>query len=93
MQQWYYDMMLESRNSSLLDNGLVNIFPWKRTHATVEERCFLWRISAAVNQYATIQEAVFSLGAAPRLYKEDLKKLKLELRESPELAVGRIIEK
>jgi predicted transcriptional regulator len=29
-------------------------------------------ISAAVNQQATISEAVFSVGAAPRLYNEDL---------------------
>jgi hypothetical protein len=61
-------------------------------------------ISAAVNQHTTIEDAVFSVGAAPRLYKEDLRLLELELRsrigscsrelrESPELAVGRIIEK
>jgi hypothetical protein len=29
-------------------------------------------ISAAVNQHATIEEAVFSVGAALRLYDEDL---------------------
>jgi hypothetical protein len=29
---------------------------------------------------------VFSEGAAPRLYKEDLRQLESELRESPELA-------
>jgi hypothetical protein len=46
-----------------------------------------------VNQHATTDEAVFSVGAAPRLYNEDLRQLELELRESPELAVGRIIEK
>jgi hypothetical protein len=50
-------------------------------------------ISAAFNQYATIEEAVFSVGAAPRLYNENLRQLQLELRESPELAVGRIIGK
>jgi hypothetical protein len=88
-------MMSESRNSSLLGNGSVNTLPWMRTRATilVEERCFLWCISAAVNQHTTIEEAVFSVGAAPRLYNEDLKQLELELRGSPELAVGRIIEK
>jgi hypothetical protein len=31
---------------------------------------------------------VFSVGAAPRLYNEDLRQLELKLRESPELAVG-----
>jgi hypothetical protein len=62
-------------------------------------------ISAAVNQHATIEEVVFVVGAAPRLYNEDLTQLELELsrvpdlavatencQESPELAVGRIIE-
>jgi hypothetical protein len=38
-------------------------------------------------------EAVFSVGAAPRLYIEDLWQLELEFRESLELVVGRIIEK
>jgi hypothetical protein len=50
-------------------------------------------ISAAVNQLATVEEAVFSVGVAPRLYNENLRQLELELRESLELAVGRIIEK
>jgi hypothetical protein len=36
---------------------------------------------------------VFSVEPAPRLYNEDLKQVGLELRESPELAVGSIIEK
>jgi hypothetical protein len=33
-------------------------------------------ISATVNQHATIEEAVFSVGAAPRLYNEDLRQLR-----------------
>jgi hypothetical protein len=33
----YCDMMLESRSSPLLSNGLVNTFPQKQMHATVEE--------------------------------------------------------
>jgi hypothetical protein len=33
---------------------------------------------------------VFSVGAAPSLYNEDLRQLEFELRGSPELAVGRI---
>jgi hypothetical protein len=36
-------------------------------------------ISAAVNQHATIEAAVFSLGATPILYNEDLTQLELEL--------------
>jgi hypothetical protein len=51
------------------------------------------RISAAVNLQATIEEVVFSVGAALRLYDKDLRQLELELRESPALAVGTIIEK
>jgi hypothetical protein len=33
-------------------------------------------ISAAVNQQATIEKAVFSLGTAPRLYNEDFGQLR-----------------
>jgi hypothetical protein len=50
-------------------------------------------ISIAVSQHATIEEAVFSVGVAPRLYNEDFKQLESELRVSPVMAVGRIIEK
>jgi hypothetical protein len=46
-----------------------------------------------VSQHATIEEAVYSVGAAPRLYNEDLRPVELELTEAPELAVGRLIEK
>jgi hypothetical protein len=46
-----------------------------------------------VNQHAAIEEEVFSVEAAPRLYNEDLRHTELELRQSPELAVGRIIDK
>jgi hypothetical protein len=57
-----------------------------------------------VNQHATIEEAVFSVGAAPRLCNNGLTQLELELspgvgsfsrelRDFPELAVGRIVEK
>jgi hypothetical protein len=35
-------------------------------------------IFAAVNQHATIEEAVFSVEAAPRLYNEDIMQLELE---------------
>jgi hypothetical protein len=96
-------MTPKSRNSLLLGNSSVNTFPRKRTRATIEELCFLFsaplsllrngavNISAAVNQHATIDEAVFSVGAAPSPYNEDLMQLELELRESPELAVGKIM--
>jgi hypothetical protein len=43
-------------------------------------------ISAAVNQDAKIEEAVFSVGAAIMLYNEDLTQLKLEFSSVPELA-------
>jgi hypothetical protein len=33
-------------------------------------------ISAAVNHHATIEEVVFSMGAAPGLYNEDLRQLR-----------------
>lgn len=39
----------------------------------------------AVNQHAAVEEAVFSVGVAPRLYSEDITQLELELGESPEL--------
>jgi hypothetical protein len=45
-------------------------------------------ISAAANQHATIEEAVFSVGAALRLYNEDLTQLELELSRVPELAIA-----
>jgi dephospho-CoA kinase len=50
-------------------------------------------ISAAVSQHAIIEEAVFSVWVAPRLYNEDLTQLELlvELSCVPELAVGRIM--
>jgi hypothetical protein len=53
------------------------------------QRCCV-HASAAVNQHATIEEAVFSAEAAPRPYNEELRRLEWELRESVESAVGRI---
>jgi hypothetical protein len=40
-----------------------------------------------MNQHTTIEEAVFSVRTAPRLYNEDLRQLELELRKSLEAAV------
>jgi hypothetical protein len=88
-------MTPESRNSSLLGNGLVNTFLLKRTRnnrravfsvvraALVDKQRCGKHISAAVNQHTTIQEAVFSVGAAPRLYNKDLPHLELELSRVP----------
>jgi predicted RNase H-like HicB family nuclease len=45
-------------------------------------------ISTVVNQGATIEEVVFSVGTALRLYKEDFTQLELELSRVPELAVA-----
>jgi hypothetical protein len=64
----YCDMTPESRNSSLLGNGSVNIFSRKRTHATIEE-------------------AVLSVGADPRLYNEDLRQLRTMARKESHCAV------
>jgi hypothetical protein len=36
-------------------------------------------VSTAVNQHGTIEEAVFSVEAAPRLYNQDLRQPELEL--------------
>jgi hypothetical protein len=54
---------------------------WARTSRVATQRCGK-HISAAVNQRATIWETVFSMGAAPRLYNENLTQPELELRES-----------
>jgi hypothetical protein len=70
----YCKMTPESRNSSLLGNGSVNTFLWKRTGARIKEWRFVWS-SAAVNQHATIEAGVFSVRASPRLYNEDLRQL------------------
>jgi hypothetical protein len=76
------------RNSSLLGNDLVNTFTRKRmrngrravfsvvhVEFVATQRCGT-HISAAVNQHATIEETVFSVGAASRLYNEDLRQLR-----------------
>jgi hypothetical protein len=79
-------MTPESRNSSLLDNDSVNTGTRKRTLArrlvfsvvsaelVATQRCDE-NVSATVNQHATTDETVFSVGAAPRLYNEDLRQL------------------
>jgi hypothetical protein len=84
-------MTSESRNSSLLGNGSLNTFPRKRKRNSrravfsVDSAAFVAtqrcceNISAAVNQYVTIEEAVLSVGAVPRLYNEDLTHLELKL--------------
>jgi hypothetical protein len=92
-------MTPESRNSSLLGNGSVNTVPRKGTRnnrravfsavsaALVATQQCCRHISAAVNQHAILGEAMFSVGAAPRLYNEGLRELELELRESLEMAL------
>jgi hypothetical protein len=47
--------------------------------------------SAAANQHATIEEAMFSVGAAPRLCNEDLRQLRDRIERVS--GVGRIIAK
>jgi hypothetical protein len=53
------------------------VFSVVRTTHVVAQRCGK-HISAAVNRHATIEEAVFSVMGAARLYNEDLTYLKLE---------------
>jgi hypothetical protein len=87
-------MTIERRNASLLVNGSVNTFRGKLTRArraefyvvshtlVATQRCCKY-ISAAVNQYATIEEAVFTVGPSQAA------RIRVE---SSEFAVDRIIE-
>jgi hypothetical protein len=101
-QYMYYDMMPESRNSSLLGNVSVNTFPRKRRRATTEERCFLW---GPPRGYITkipgeleweLRESVESW-ALRREVRRDGNEIvascnkEWELRETPELVVARIM--
>jgi hypothetical protein len=102
----YCDMMPESRKSLLLGNCSVNTIPRKRNARNnrkavfsvlsaglvATQRCGK-HVSAAMNEHATIEEAMFCVQSAPMLYNEALTQIEVELRVSPELAVGRIIEK
>jgi hypothetical protein len=79
-------MTPECQNSSLLGNGSVNTFPLKRTRAAIEEPVS----KQLIGKHTTIGvllETVFSVGAVPRLYNENLRQLRLELRESLKAAV------
>jgi hypothetical protein len=78
-------MTPESRNSSLLGNGSANTFPRKRTRATIEEPASEQRIGK--HTIEVLLETVFSMGAAPIVYNEDLGSCGIELRESLEMAV------
>jgi hypothetical protein len=83
-------MTPENRNSSLLGNGSVNSFPRKRARnkrravfsvvraaRVATQRCGK-HISAAVNQHAVIEEAVFSVWAAPKFYNEEFRSFQLQ---------------
>jgi hypothetical protein len=84
-------MTPESQNSSLLGNGSVNTFLQRRKRNnrragfSVARAAFVAtqqcgkHISAAVNQHATIEEAVFSVGAVSRLYNEDLRQPRIRI--------------
>jgi hypothetical protein len=84
-------MTPESRNSSLPGNGSVKhirkeaiarnirkaVFSVIRAARVAMQQCGK-HISAAVNQHATIEEAVFSMGPpGGYIYNEDLKQLEL----------------
>jgi hypothetical protein len=66
-------------------NNTTTVLSVVRAARVATQRCGK-HIYAAVHQHARIEEAVFSVGDAPRLYNDDLWQLQLELRESPELA-------
>jgi hypothetical protein len=51
------------------------VFSVVRAVSIARQRCGK-HISAAVNQFKTIEKAVFSVGIAPRLYNEDLRQLR-----------------
>jgi hypothetical protein len=51
---------------------------WIRAALVATQLCGKYT-SAAANQHATIEGAVFSVGVTPRLYNEDLTQLELEL--------------
>jgi hypothetical protein len=65
---------------------------WVRAALVATQRCGK-HISAAVNQYATIEEALFFVGSAPLLYNEDIMRLQLELSRVPELALQQTTER
>jgi hypothetical protein len=65
MQFEYCDMTPESRSSSFLVNGSVNIFPWKRTCATIEESVSNQRIGKHTT-IGVLLETVFSVGVTPK---------------------------
>jgi hypothetical protein len=83
------DMTPESWNSSFLGNDSVNIPAEANAHnkrtsvfSVVRAKLVLTQrwgkyASAAVNQHATTEKAVFSVGAAPTLYNEDLRHVKV----------------
>jgi hypothetical protein len=84
---FYCDMTPESWNSSLLGNGSVNTSPRKRTRATIEESISEQRVGKHTITIVFF-ETVFYVGAAPRLYNEDLTQLELELSRVPEFHVS-----
>jgi ribosomal protein S27E len=55
-------------------NNIKAVFSVVSATLVATQRCGK-HISAAVNQHEKIEEAVFSVGAAPRLYNEDLMQL------------------
>jgi hypothetical protein len=64
------------------------------THATREEVPFLRKSEVDPHQYQrNCYETVFSVGTEPRLYNEVPSPTEVQLKESPELALGRIIAK
>jgi hypothetical protein len=75
-------MTPESRNSSVNTANAGNdrraVFSVVRAARAATQRCGK-HISAEVNRHATIEEAVSSVGAAPRLYTEDLRQMRIRI--------------
>jgi hypothetical protein len=93
-------MTPESWNSSLLGNGLVSIptevntcnnrrevFSMVHTMCIATQLCGK-HISAAVNQNATVEEAVFTVGSPHAYITRISTQLELELSQVLELAVA-----
>jgi hypothetical protein len=77
----------------LLGNGSINTFPRKRTVVIIEELVSKQRISKNTI-IGVLLEKMFSVGAAPRLYKEDLRPVeRIFIRNKPIFSSKRVLHK
>jgi hypothetical protein len=68
-----------------VDNGQEEV---KVQVGSLASRIYDKQEEKKVTLHATIKEAVFSAGIAPRLHSKDLRRLELELSRVPEFAVA-----